>query len=49
MDNAGGYGILLAIETCANKLRDEFSTHIIHQVPNLHEANLLDLSIWAAV
>ena len=46
MDNCGGHGTILAIETHEKTLLDEFNIEIIHQVPNLPETNLLDLGVW---
>ena len=45
IDNTGGHGTILAIETHAKILLDGFNIEIIHQVPKLAETKILDLLV----
>ena len=49
VDNAGGHGVILAIETYAKTSLDGFNIEMIHQVRNSPETNLLHLRVWAAL
>ena len=47
MDDIGGHGAILAIETHEKTLLDEFNIEIFHQSLNSPETILLDLGVWS--
>ena len=49
VDNAGGHGAILAIETCAKTFLDEFNIKTTNQALNSPKTNLLDLRVWVAL
>ena len=49
MENTGGHGTVLEIETCAKTSLDEVSIKKNHQVTKLPETNQLDLGLQASL
>ena len=49
MDNAGGHGKTEVKSEYERILKTEFNVHIVWQVPNSPETNMLDLGVWMAL
>ncbi len=49
MDNAGGHGMIEAIQQYTRHLLENYNIEIIHQPPRSPETNPLDLGVWRSI
>ena len=49
MDNAGGHGTNVAIESYSKTLLDDYNIEIIFQIPRSPYTNVLDLGVWMSL